>query len=374
MKTVFCDVLVIGGGIVGCFTALRLAQKGLRVVIAERNTIFHNASGRSGGGVRQQARHPAETSIALESVKIWKSLQKEFCQDFEYRQGGSLRINSDIELHEEAGNRVERERSLGLDVRLIKADEVRRQISCLSQDYPVISGTYCPSDGSANPLLLGQVLSCQLMKHGVAIHIGECIEALSIARSKIEGAIGSKHQYRCSFVVNAGGAWANEVLSNLGLNYPVEYRKAQILITEPISPILKEFLLFSKGYIRQACAGNLHLGIRGEIIRERETSLPVSCFKSIGNLFPIVLPLLQNLHIIRGFSGITNWTPDGIPVIDKVKDIDGLWLVSGFSGHGFCLGPMIGKLIADWITEGNPEVELSAFSLPRFKQPVLAEY
>ena len=116
LQTVDCDALVIGGGITGCFIALRLAQKGLKVCLADKGALFREASGRSGGGVRQQFRNKAELPLAMESVRLWQGLTEELGEDIEYYQGGSLRLHRTQQLHEEDKIRVERERAQGLEV------------------------------------------------------------------------------------------------------------------------------------------------------------------------------------------------------------------------------------------------------------------
>jgi sarcosine oxidase subunit beta len=166
--------------------------------------------------------------------------------------------------------------------------------------------------------------------------------------------------------VNAAGPWARKLLQVIGLDFPVTFRKSQILVTEPLSPVIREFVSFDKGYLRQAKDGNLHLGVRGIPIVELETSQTMSSFEDVGAHFPEAFPFLANVQIIRAFAGITTWTADGIPILDVVPGVSGLWVASGFSGHGFCLGPVVGKLLTEWIIDGRPSMDMSAFRWSRF--------
>jgi sarcosine oxidase subunit beta len=366
LPTVDCDALVIGGGITGCFIALRLAQKGLTVCLADKGALFREASGRSGGGVRQQFRNKAELPLAMESVRLWQGLTEELGEDIEYCQGGSLRLHRTRQLHDEDTARVERERAQGLDVRLLTAQQVRAQLPVLSETIELWGGTYCPSDGAANPLLLGRALAHALLRAGVAVHCHEEIQTLETSGKRLTGARGSFHHYRCPVAVNAAGPWARKLFQAVGLDFPVTFRKSQILVTEPISPVIREFVSFDKGYLRQARDGNLHLGVRGIPIVELETRQTISSFEDVGRDFPEAFPFLANIQVIRGFAGITTWTADGIPILDEVAGIAGLWVASGFSGHGFCLGPVVGTLFSEWITNGRPSLDLSAFAWSRF--------
>ncbi len=366
LKTVDCDTLVIGGGITGCFIALSLARKGLKVCLADKGPLFREASGRSGGGVRQQFRNPAELPLAMESVALWQGLGEQLGEDIEYFQGGSLRLHRTRQLHEEDTARVERERGLGLDVRLLSPQQVRARLPVLSEQIELYGGTYCARDGTANPLLLGRALTHALTRAGVALHDHEEIRRLDVSGKRLTGARGSSCHFRCPAAVNAAGPWARKLLASLGLDFPVAFRKSQILVTEPVSPVIREFVSFDKGYLRQAKDGNLHLGVRGIPIRALETSQTLSSFEDVARDFPEAFPFLADIQIIRGFAGITTWTPDGIPILDKVPGVVGLWVASGFSGHGFCLGPVVGKLFCEWITAGRPSLDLSAFAWSRF--------
>lgn len=366
LQAVDCDVLVIGGGITGCFIALRLGQKGLKVCLADKGSLFREASGRSGGGVRQQFRNKAELPMAMESVRLWQGLSEELGEDIEYFQGGSLRLHRTRQLHEEDTARVERERGLGLEVHLLTPQQVRGRLPVLSGNIELWGGTFCPSDGTANPLLLGRALAHALLRAGVEVYGHEEIQDLDTAAGRLSGVRGSRHHFRCDVAVNAAGPWARGLLQTMGLEFPVTFRKSQILVTEPLSPVIREFVSFDKGYLRQAKDGNLHLGVRGVPIVELETSQTLSSFEDVGRDFPEAFPFLANLQIIRGFAGITTWTADGIPILDKVPGIAGLWVASGFSGHGFCLGPVVGELFGDWITNGRPSLDLSAFAWSRF--------
>jgi sarcosine oxidase subunit beta len=204
------------------------------------------------------------------------------------------------------------------------------------------------------------------MLAGVKVHSHEEIHAIETAGGRLNGAQGARHRFRCPVAVNAAGPWARKIMQAAGLDFPVTFRKSQILVTEPLSPVIQEFVSFDNGYLRQAKDGNLHLGVRGIPIVELETSQTMSSFEDVGTHFPEVFPFLANVQIIRAFAGITTWTPDGIPILDKVPGIPGLWVASGFSGHGFCLGPVVGKLFSEWIADGGPSMDMSAFAWMRF--------
>ena len=351
----------------GAFTALRLAQRNRTVFLLDKGEIGRESTGRCGGGVRQQYRDPAELPLAMKAINIWADLAKELGEPLEYRRHGSLKLLQNDEELEEAQVRVARERESGLDVDLLTPEEVVDYAPSIGSDTDLTGGTLCMTDGTANPLLLARALGPALDRAGVHVKTHEPVHRFIEVGGRVVSAITDQAEYRAETFVNAAGSWAAELCRSLGLDVPCTARKSQLLITEPLSPIIRGFISFDNGYIRQALDGNLHLGVRGLPIDVLEKSLTYSALIDAGRFFPKVFPFIRNINIIRGFTGFTTWTPDGIPIIDKAPELDGFYLAAGFCGHGFCLGPMVGQLLAEWICDGASTFDLSRFSWSRFK-------
>jgi glycine/D-amino acid oxidase-like deaminating enzyme len=368
MKYYDADVVVVGGGIVGAFTALRLAQKNRAVYLIDKGDIGRESTGRCGGGVRQQYRDPAELPLAMKAVDIWAGLEEEFGEPLEYRRQGSLKLLENDDDLAEAQARIQREQASGLDVVLLSRQEVFDYAPQIGSDAAFVGGTLCVTDGTANPLLLARALGPALDNAGVRVTTQERVRRFETMGSRVISAITDLAEYRAETFVNAAGAWAADLCSSLGLHFPCTVHKSQLLITEPMSPIIRGFISFKNGYIRQAVDGNLHLGIRGIPIDVLEKSLTYHALIDAGRYYPKIFPFIRNINIIRGFSGFTTWSPDGIPIIDKAPGLDGFYLAGGFSGHGFCLGPMVGQLLADWICDGSSALDLSKFSWSRFSK------
>ncbi len=368
MKYYDSDVVVVGAGIMGAFTALRLAQRKRTVFLLDKGDIGRESTGRCGGGVRQQYRDPAELPLAMKAIDIWAGLAEEFGEPLEYRRHGSLKLlHNDAEL-EEAQARVARERESALDVDLLTPAEVVDFAPAIGSDTDLTGGTLCMTDGTANPLLLARALGPALDRTGVHVKTHEPVRRFIEADGRVVSAITDQAEYRAETFVNAAGSWAAGLCRSLGLDLPCSARKSQLLITEPLSPIIRGFISFGNGYIRQALDGNLHLGVRGLPIDVLEKSLTYSALIDAGRFFPKIFPFIRNINIIRGFTGFTTWSPDGRPIIDKAPGLDGFYLATGFCGHGFCLGPMVGQLLAEWICDGSSTLDLSQFSWTRFNQ------
>jgi sarcosine oxidase subunit beta len=362
------DVIVIGGGIVGSSIALRLVEKGLSVILLEKGRVGEEASGRSAGGVRQQGRDPAELPLAMEAIKIWDNMKDELDCDVEYRRGGNLYYVNSAEKLEEFRKIAAKEKKMGLEVNILTPDETRAETPILSDNIKIYGAKYCPSDGTANPLLVTKAICRAAVSKGVQIRQYSPVRGLKVNRGKVISAVTDKGEYKGSVFVNAAGAWAKGLCNSVGIDIPILLIKARIMVTETLQPIAKQFIQTEKFYCRQALQGNLHIGgqIMRDPIKNNEKSVEFHDFVKLGRWLPAFFPITRNINIIRAFAGIIHSTPDEIPIIDKVPGFDNFFITTGFSGHGFCLGPIVGKLIAEWIVDGQSSMDLSAFNFSRF--------
>ena len=291
MKYYDSDIVVVGAGIAGAFTALRLAQRDRTVFLIDKGDIGRESTGRSGGGVRQQYRDPAELPLAMKAVDIWAGLEEEFGESLEYRRQGSLKLLHNDGEFEEAQQRISRERESGLDVVLLTREEVFDYVPSMGADADLTGGTLCMTDGTANPLLLARALGPALDRAGVVVKTHEAVRRFEAAGGRVISAITDRAEYRAGTFVNAAGAWAAELCRSLVLDFPCIVRKSQLLITEAISPIIPGFISFNNGYLRQALDGNLHLGVRGIPIDVLEKSLTYSALVDAGQFFPPIISL-----------------------------------------------------------------------------------
>ena len=367
------DVVIIGGGINGCSMAYELAKRGRSVIVLERGRVGEEASGRNGGGVRQQNRHPAELPLAMEAIKIWATMKEELEWDVEYRRGGNLRLVTSQGEYETFHTKPEWERKMGLDVEFLTPEETRAVAPAISKDVELLGATYCPTDGTANPLLVTKAIARAAHRLEVPIREHEPVERLKVEGGRVVVASTNRGEYRAPVFINAAGAWARAMCNKIGLDFPVQIKKAQLLVTEPLPPLIKEFISFDVGYVRQALNGGVHLGTRSLPVENFDKSTTFQAFNEAGGRIPQIFPILKEVNIIRSWGGITHWTPDEIPIIDRAPNLDGFFLIAGLSGHGFCLGPIIGKLMAEWIVDGKSSMDLHAFRWTRFEKIYLGK-
>jgi sarcosine oxidase subunit beta len=357
------DVIIMGGGITGCSMAYRLAEKGKRVILLDKGRVGEEASGRNGGGIRQQNRNTAELPMAMEAVNIWADMEKELEWDVDYRRNGNLRLVTS----EEEFNRLPRkwEREMGLDVEILTPEKTRAIVPAISKNMELFGGTFCPSDGTANPLLATKAIARAAQRNGVEIREHEPAIGLKLKGERVVAAYTQSGEYQASVFVNAAGPWARIICNWIGLDFPLNVRVGQILVSEPLPPLIKPFMSFGY-YLRQTLEGHIHFGISSQPVENFDKSSTLFAFQTLGRLFSDVFPCLKNVNVIRTWAGLTSWTPDEKPILDKAPNIDNFFLAGGFSAHGFCLGPSAGKQMAELIVDGKSSLDLNPFKWTRF--------
>jgi len=357
------DVLIIGGGIVGCSIAYRLQEMGKSVILIEKGTVGGEASGRNGGGVRQQNRDAGELPIAMESAGIWAGMQNELGYDVHYRRNGCLRVVTSEEEYQRLPRKWEQEK--GLEVEILTPEETRSIFPALSTNFKVFGGAYCPTDGTANPLLATHAIAQGATQKGTEIREHEPVTGLRLKSGRVVAAYTQLAEYRAQIFVNAAGPWARNICNWIDLDFPLDVKRSQILISEPLPPLISPFVTFGY-FLRQTLEGHIHFGVASQPVENFDKRTALFAFRTVGQLIADVLPSFKNINIIRSWAGLTSWTTDGKPILDKAPGIDNFFLAGGFSGKGFCLGPSAGKQMAELIVTGESSLDLSPFKWTRF--------
>ncbi len=368
------EVVVIGGGIVGCASAYYLARRGLKVVLLEKGVIGGEASGRNGGGVRQQCRDRRERVLAMASVQLWQGLEAELGFDIEYQRGGNIRMATNDKRMEDLQREGAEELQDGLVVELWNRDELRRRAPYLSDAF--VGAKYCPSDGTANPILATRAFGWAAKRIGVTILTRTEAVDIAVQAGHVTAVTGLAKAgdiiIETPRVVHAGGPWTAPLASKLGIQPPIGPQRTTIAVTQRLPPLFQEFVSSHDigVYARQAREGQVHVG--GVAVHEHtfDQSVPPDGLQFLAHGAAQMIPALRGVNFLRAWSGTLEMTPDSVPIISPVDGVEGYLLASGFSGHGFCLGPIAGKLVSEWIVEGEPSIPLHDLSLTRFAENV----
>src|SRR5450631_523963 len=371
-------IVIIGGGITGAAAAAELAREGQSVTLIEKRGIAAMASGWTLGGIRQSGRDPAELPLARAAVAIWGKLSETLGADVEYRRGGNLRLARTPAEAEVIRALVLAQQTLGLELHFLSDHAAIRDVAPeISRN--VLAASYCPTDGHANPVKATQAFARFARSHGAAIREGVAALAITVEGDRVTGVDTSAAFIPADRVIVAAGVNARSLLSPLGTDLPLSIRITHVVQSEP----LPSCLLPVFGVANANCAGRQEADGRfrfssgagawpGDPSDWTESSLAPSAsdIRSVVDRVAQVLPIAAKAPIARAWGGLIDLTPDALPVIDAPENPSGLVIAAGFSGHGFCLGPVSGLLCADLALGRAPRHDISAFRLARFARGV----
>ena len=412
------DVVVIGGGIVGITTALYLAQKGIAVAVCEKGRVGHEQSGRNWGWIRIMGRDPGEIPLALESQRLWEAMGPAIGADIGFRRSGIVYVADHADGLASHAQWLRNAQPYQLDSRLLTTTEIKAVLPGSERKYA--GALYTPSDARAEPHKAVPAIAEAVRRGGG--HVLECcaVRGLETSAGRVSGVITEHGVIRCSQVVLAGGAWSRLFLGNMGIDFPQLKILGSVLRTAPLQGPPEQAVGAADFAFRKRADGGYTIAHRGAsaahivpdsfrlfpdflpaLIRQRqelrlrighrflqEMRTPrrwsmeaVSPFERIRVLDPkpdarileqaqrnliAAFPAFAAMQVAGAWGGLIDVTPDAVPVIGEVPRIPGFFLASGFSGHGFGIGPGAGRLVADLMTGTTPFVDMAPFRLERF--------
>lgn len=361
-QTAEIEIAVIGGGIVGLAAAYFLASRGKSVAVLERRTFGWEASGRSAAGVRQQGRDPREIPLAMAAVRLWATLDRELQGETGYRRDGNVFVATTREGMAQLEEHEARERGLGLEVELLTAPQLRARVAAVSDRC--VGGKYCATDGIAEPALVMTSLARAAGRGGAQLYPETEALDFVVEDRRVVSILTESLEFRPNVTVLAAGPWTPLLTARLGVPVPIVPVRSQVMQTEPIGPVCKEFVIARElgVYCRPAPGGTMLVG--GECIRDEPD--PRAAGETARQRISVCVPALGTAPIRRVWSGLLDVTPDEVPLIGPMPGVRDCFVAAGFSGHGFCLGPMAGQLVAEWIAVGEPSLPLHTLSPTRF--------
>jgi len=413
------DVVVIGAGVIGISTAWFLRDAGVSVLICDKGVVAGEQSGRNWGWIRQQGRDAAEVPMAIDSVNLWEQLAREVGVDIGFKRGGILyaaRTERELARFERWLPIAERHQ---LDTRIVTA----KAVDALIDDRPgqFVGGMYTASDARAEPFLAVPALARALHARGVAIREHCAVRSLDVAAGKVAGVVTEAGRVRTAAVVCAAGAWSTRFLGNLDVDLPQLAARSTVVRTAPAPNVCDGGALLGEvairrrpdgGYSVAASSLNEHF-VGADTLKYFREFLPALRSSRrfmdvrfggdlLARLFPKRhwqpddvtpfertrvwnpepsrdaidamraglakrLPKLANVSFEEAWAGMIDTTPDVVPVIDAVAEYSGLYVATGFSGHGFGIGPGAGRVVAEMVMGKSPRHDLARFRLARFR-------
>jgi sarcosine oxidase subunit beta len=264
------------------------------------------------------------------------------------------------------------QRSLGLEVSLVDAEEITDIVPILDvKGINAIGATFCPTDGHADPFKTTYAYAKNARENGTKIYpFTEVIDIIK-KNGEIKGVETSRGSIEADFVVNAAGAWSKQIAAMADIEVPnIPYRK-EILVTERLENLFESMVIsFQDGiYFSQLADGQVIGGI--PIPHEKPGYMTVPTFEFLQHMSKTLTryaPCLKFLKVVRQWTGFYDVTPDALPIVGKVDEMDGFIQCHGFSGHGFMVAPMITQLLAELIIDGKPSMSIERLELKRFEK------
>jgi glycine/D-amino acid oxidase-like deaminating enzyme len=412
------DVVVIGGGIIGSSTALELSERGLKVALCEKGGIGQEQSSRNWGWVRISRRDPREVPLMAEALRIWSTLNERVGGDTGYKRAGIMftcATDKEYADHERWNRNLE---GYQLASHMISGTEFRKMFPGTAMD--IKGALFTAEDGRAEPQRAAPLIAEAARRKGAAI-LTECaVRGIETAGGAISGVVTERGPIACSAVVLAGGAWSSLFSGRFGIRLPQLKVMNSVLRTKPLEGGPEQAIWSSGFAVRKRADGgytiasghenvvdivpnsfrfardflpalrkewrSLNLRLGGRFYDEARIprhwamdeaspfeycrvldpkpaeKLSDAALANLAKAFPV----FANAEIAQRWAGYIDVTPDAVPVISPIDTIPGFFMATGFSGHGFGIGPAAGRLMADIVTGKPPLVDPANFRFSRF--------
>jgi len=349
------DVIIVGSGSVGNPTACFLSQRGLKVLVIERNKAAI-------GGVRATHSDPGKIMTCSESLQIFSTWEEEYGVSIGWKTGGYCFPVFDQPIEATLKGILPIQKEAGLEIDWVDPDHIAELVPGINRQN-LRGGTYSPNDGQVSPLLAPVAFEREARAHGAEYHFGERVTGYLRDGDRVTGVKTDKGEYSGGTVVLAAGADAAEHGDFLGFKIPVEPDSHEAGISAPVAPFLAPLVVDLRPGPEGKTA-NFYFGQNheGQIIF---CYTPKELFfgdnrESISEFLPILanrmvslIPGFKDLLIRRVWRGCYPMTPDGIPIIDTVAGAEGLVLAVGMCGQGFMMGPGVAKNVTSRIVDGT---------------------
>ena len=364
------SVVIIGGGVIGLSTAYHLARAGVRdVVLVDRGAFGAGSTCRAAGGVRAQFSDPVNIALGARSLETFANFAAEFDQQIDLDQVGYLFLLSTPESVSAFSANVALQNDLGVPSRMVSAAEAKALSPMVSTDG-LLAAAYSPTDGHCTPesVVLGYATAA---RRAGATLLPDCgVTGMTRADGRVATVHTQGGPIHTDAVICAAGAWSAEVGSWAGVDLPVEPLRRQVLVTEPIAglaPHTPFTIDFATTLYFHGEGRGLLIGMSdpdetpGFRMSQSDAWLP-----RLTTAIERRVPALADVGIATGWAGLYEMTPDHNALIGRSRSVENFLYATGFSGHGFLMGPAVGEVMRDLYLGEDPFVDVCALSADRF--------
>lgn len=363
------EIAIVGGGVVGLSIAYHLAKNGLHdVVVLERGYLAEGASGRNGGGVRQQWSTEINIRLMQESVELCRRFAVDLGVNVWFRQGGYLFLARNAKEVARLEKNIALQNRCGVATRMLEPKAALDIVPELDLTG-IVGASYNPSDGILFPWPFLWGYARQAAAYGVRIFTQTPVGGLEPVSGGGYIVHTPRGAVRARRVINATGAWSPKLAQLIGVTVPTWPIRHEICSSEPLKPFLRPMVseLASGLYCSQSMRGEIVGGVslpgHGSTYAMGST---LEFLATYARRLVRLMPVLGDIKILRQWAGPYDQSPDGNPILGPAPGHPDFFLACGFVGHGFMMAPIIGKLYAEWLTGGEPHEIFARSSLQRF--------
>ena len=410
------DVVVIGAGVIGICTAWTLRQRGLSVLVCDKGVVAGEQSSRNWGWVRSTGRDPDEVPISMLATDLWEQFQQELGDGIGFRRESVMAVTDNEKELAELESWLEVAKQYGLDTRAIGADEA--QTLTRAPDKRWLGGIASASDGRAEPFTAVPTIAAALRQQGGLIREHCAVRSIETEGGKVSAVATEHGVVKTNAVVCAAGGWSSLFLSNLGIKFPQLVVRGTVARTKPVDEFFGGAAGYGDIFVRRRNDGGYtvasgfcehHIGANSfrflfkfvpsmgsasdmtvrlgadptqqgfpakrwsgnevspfETCRVNDPATSAKALRKMRKNLQKNIPQLADVEFEETWAGMIDATPDVVPVMDEIASCPGLYLATGFSGHGFGIGPAAGQVMADLVTGQDTGFDLSRFRFSRF--------
>jgi len=366
------DVVIIGGGIIGCSVAFELAKRGRTdVLVIEREYLTSGATGRCGAGIRQQWGSIINATLAYESTNIFENMEEYtgYSGSCGLNQGGYLLLAYTEKEWEQFHKNLEVQHSVGIDSYAVDLDGAKEIVPHINTE-DMYGACFCAKDGHADPFHCTYAYANGAKRMGVDIETYTTVTGFVVENGRVDTVKTDRGDVQASIVLNCTGGHAAVIAALVGDELPIFPERHQILITEPVAHIMDPMVMsFHRHfYVQQTPHGSVIMGI-GDPAEPVSLNINSSWqyLEFNAHLITQTLPAFRDLRVVRQWAGLYDMSPDRYPIINPAKEAEGFITIAGLSGHGFMIAPRIAILIANHLTEREDSLDIKMFSADRYQ-------
>ncbi|MBM3239079.1 FAD-binding oxidoreductase [Candidatus Poribacteria bacterium] len=381
------DVIIIGGGVIGAATAYYLSKRNIKTILVEKNDLASGTSGACDGCIFMQSKKPGRhLELALQSAKLYQTLPDELDCDIGYKKSGGMILIESEEQLATMRQFTQQQQNAGLEVELLGIEDALKIERHLSPQ--LVGATYSPMDAQVDPLSLTFAFAAAAKRLGAQILTDTEVTSIAVKNGKAEGVQTNSGKIAAEIIINAAGVYAPFIGMMVGVEIPIIPRRGQILVTEPLPPLINCIMLCAcyiaakfkvdwqegkkargqEGKVDSHLTDDSQLGV-GTVLEQHHASnillgstrefvgydrrVTIEGMRAIAHHAKNILPILSNVHIIRSFAGLRPYTSDGLPFLGYIGGPEGFLVAAGHEGDGIALAPITGKLLADCVEKRN---------------------